>query len=66
MSRFRPIDRKTACLLPPSMEDWLPQDHLARSILEAIEKLNLSALTGAYVGRGSAAYHPEVLLSVLV
>jgi transposase len=66
MSRFRPIDRKTAYLLPPSMEDWLPQDHLARFILEAIEKLNLSALTGAYAGRGSAAYHPEVLLSVLV
>lgn len=66
MSRFRPFDRKSAYLLPPSMDDWLPQDHLARFIVEAIEKLDLSALTRAYAGRGSAAYHPEVLLGVLI
>lgn len=66
MSRFRPIDRKTAYLFPPSVDDWLPEDHLARFILEAIERLDLGALTRAYAGRGSAAYHPEVLLSLLV
>lgn len=66
MSRFRPIDRKTAYLLPPSVDDWLPQDHLARFIVEAIEQIDLSTLTRAYAGRGSAAYHPEVLLSLLV
>lgn len=66
MSRFRPIDRKTDYLLPPSLDDWLPEDHLARFILEAIERLDLSALTRVYGGRGSAAYHPEVLLSLLV
>lgn len=66
MSRFRPIDRKADYLLPPSLDDWLPEDHLARFILEAIERLDLSALTRAYGGRGSAAYHPEVLLSLLV
>jgi len=66
MSRFRLTDRKTAYLLPPSVEDWLPEDHLARFILEAIEKLDITALTRAYAGRGSAAYHPEVLLSLLV
>ncbi len=66
MNRFRPIDRKTDYLLPPSLDDWLPEDHLARFILEAIERLDLSALTQVYGGRGSAAYHPEVLLSLLV
>ena len=66
MSRFRPIDRKTDYLLPPSLDDLLQEDHLARFILEAIERLDLSALTRAYRGRGSAAYHPEVLLSLLV
>lgn len=66
MNRFRPIDRKTDYLLPPSLDDWLPEDHLARFILEAIERLDLSALTRVYGGRGSAAYHPEVLLSLLV
>jgi hypothetical protein len=59
--RFRPIDRKTATLLPPSVEDWLSEDHLPRFIVEAMEKLDLNALTRAYAGRGSAAYHPEVM-----
>lgn len=66
MSRFRQIDRKTAYLLPPSVDDWLPQDHLARFVVEAMEKLDLSDLTRAYAGRGSAAYHPEVMLGLLV
>lgn len=66
MNRFRLIDRKTAYLLPPSVEDWLPEDHLARFIVEAIEKLDLNDLTRAYAGRGSAAYHPEVMLGLLV
>ena len=52
MSRFRPIDRKTAYLLPPSVEDWLPEDHLARFIVEAMEKLDLNDLARAYAGRG--------------
>ncbi len=66
MSHFRLINRKTDYLFPPSLDDWLPEDHLARFILEAIEHLDLSALTLRYSGRGSAAYHPEVLLSLLV
>jgi hypothetical protein len=55
MSRFRPVDRKTSYLLPPSVEDWLPEDHLARFIVEAMERIDLSPLTRAYAGRGSAA-----------
>ena len=66
MSHFRLINRKTDYLLPPSLDDWLPEDHLARFILEAIEQLDLSALILRYGGRGSAAYHPKVLLSLLV
>jgi len=37
MSRFRPIDRMAAYLLQPLVEDWLPEDHLARFIVEAME-----------------------------
>ncbi|MBK5915557.1 IS1182 family transposase [Rhodocyclus purpureus] len=66
MSVFRPIDRKTTFLLPPSMEDWLPKDHLARFIVEAVEGLDLSRLEKLYAGKGSAAYHPALLLSLLV
>jgi transposase len=39
---------------------------LARFVVEVIDQLDLSRLTGAYAGRGSAAHHPSVLLGLLV
>ena len=48
------------------MEDWLPEEHLARFVVEALERIDLSSLRNAYAGRGSTAYHPEVLLGPLV
>ena len=66
MTAFRPFDRKTPYLLPPSVEEWLPEDHLARFIVEVVDELDVSRLANAYAGRGSAAYHPSLLLSLLV
>lgn len=66
MSRFRPIDRQTEYLLPPSVQDWLPESHLARYVVDVVEGLDLSALERAYAGRGSDAYHPAMLLSLLI
>jgi transposase/IS5 family transposase len=53
-------------LLPPSLDDWLPANHLARFVAETVSQLDLAALKEAYAGRGSSAYHPEMLLSLLV
>ena len=36
MSNFRPVDRETGFLLPPSVEEWLPERHLARFVVEVI------------------------------
>ncbi len=66
MSNFRPIDRDTGFLLPPSVDDWLPEKHLARFVVEVIDGLDLRAMSGAYRGSGSASYHPALLLGVLV
>jgi transposase len=66
MRGFITIDRQTDYLLPPSVEDWLPENHLARFIVEVIDKLDLSELTRMYGGRGSAAHHPAVLLALLI
>ena len=60
------VDRKTAYLMPPSVEDWLSEDHLARFIVEVIDQLDLSELTRQYTGRGSKAHHPATLLAILV
>ncbi len=66
MANFRPVDRATPFLLPPSVEDWLPKDHLARFVVDIVDQLDLSALTRQYRGAGSAAYHPTVMLGLLV
>ncbi len=66
MSSFISVDRRTNYLFPPSVEDWLPENHLARFIVEVIEQLDLTELTRQYAGRGSAAHHPAVLLGLLI
>jgi len=66
MSHFRPIDRDIDFLLPPSVQDWLPERHLARYVVEVVEGLDLRELEQAYAGRGSAPYHPATLLSLLI
>lgn len=66
MSNFIATDRKTAYLLPPSVDDWLNEDHLGRFVVEVIDGLDLSNLTRQYAGRGSKAHHPATLLAILV
>jgi transposase len=63
---FQAIDRDTDYLLPPSVQEWLPEAHLARYVVDVVEGLDLSALERAYAGRGSEAYHPATLLSLLI
>ena len=64
--KFIPCNREIQYLLPPSLNDWLPANHLARFVSEIVSQLDLTALKEAYAGRGSTAYHPEMLLSLLV
>ena len=66
MSNFILTDRKTDYLLPPSVDDWLTQDHLARFVVEIIDGLDLSNLTRQYAGCGSKAHHPATLLAILI
>ena len=52
--------------MPPSVDEWLPEKHLARFVVEVIDGLDLRAMSGSYRGSGSASYHPAVLLGILV
>jgi transposase len=56
----------TGFLLPPSLDEWLPERHLARFVVEVIDGLDLSANVKSYRGTGSAGYHPALLLGLLV
>jgi transposase len=64
-TNFRPLDRDTLLLLPPSLHDWLPANHLARFISDIVAKLDLRAIRAEYRGSGTAAYQPEMLLALL-
>src|SRR5246127_4064079 len=66
MSNFRTIDRESGFLLPPSVDEWLPENHLARFVVEVVDGLDLRAMSGSYRGSGSASYHPRMLLGILV
>jgi len=58
MRRFKPITRDMDYLFPPSMNDWLPEEHLARFIVEIVDQLDLSQMERACSDRGSDAFHP--------
>jgi transposase len=52
--------------MPPSVDEWLPQRHLARFVVEVVERLDLRAITGSYRGSGEASYHPQLLLGLII
>lgn len=63
--KFQTIDRNTAYLLPPSIQDWLPEKHLARFVVDIVDRLDLRALESRYGGGGKPPYHPALLLALL-
>jgi len=64
-TNFISADRNTIYLLSPSVQDWLPEGHLARFVVDIVSQLNLRSITDQFGGRGSKAYHPRMLLSLL-
>ena len=64
-AEFILIDRDTPQLFPASVQDYLPEKHLARFVVEIVDQLDLKRLVGAYRGTGSAAYHPAMLVALL-
>jgi len=64
--RFKISDPDAPMLLSPNMQDWLPEKHLARFVVAAVEQLDLRELESSYAGRGSAAYRPKMMLALLI
>ena len=65
---FIACDREQELLLPPSLRDWLPEDHFAWFVLDAVAAMNLEAFFGAYRrdGWGRAAHDPVMMVGLLV
>ena len=65
MARFQAVRRNEVFLLPPSIQDRLPDNHLARFVVEIVDSLDLSEIERDYGNNGTQAYHPSLLLSVI-
>lgn len=67
---FEPYDPNQLLLLPPSVRDWVPEGHLAQFISDTVDQLDLQVFFEKYAkrtdGRGSLAYHPAMMLKVLL
>ena len=65
---FIGCDRGQEMLLPPSLTDWLAEDHLVWTVLGAVEQMDLDGFYGAYRanGQGRAAYDPAMMVALLL
>lgn len=64
-TQFILIDRDTPYILPPCVQDYLPEEHMARFVVEIVDQLDLGTLSAVYAGKGKRPYHPEMLLALL-
>jgi transposase len=63
-AKFILIDRDTYYFLPPCVQDYLPEDHMARFVVDLIDQLDLRSLSTRYAGKGKRPYHPVMLLAL--
>src|SRR3954469_11104945 len=65
---FIACDREQPFLLPPDVRDWLPEDHLAWFVIDAVGVMDTAAFYAAYRqdGHGRAAYEPSMMVALLL
>lgn len=63
---FKAYEQHQQWLLPPSLEELIPEGHIVRLVSRAIDGMRLEPLLNAYEGGGASNYHPRMLLKVLV
>src|SRR5215212_5191458 len=65
---FIACDREQSFLLPPDVREWLPEDHFAWFVLDAVGQMDLAAFYGAYRadGHGRAAFDPGMVVALLL
>ena len=60
---FIAVDRDQSFLMPPSLREWVAEDHLAWTVLGAVEEMDLSEFYAVYRrdGHGRPAYDPSMM-----
>jgi transposase len=65
MVLFKGADREQITFMPERLNDWLPEDHLARFVVDIVSKMDLRHVYLSYSGKGSIPYDPKLLLSLI-
>jgi transposase/ribosomal protein S20 len=63
---FKAYTMEQPSLLPPNLEEIIPEDHLVRVVNRVVEAIDLDPLLAKYKGGGTSSYHPRMMLKVLV
>ena len=63
---FKPYSQEQAMLLPPSLAEMIPEEHLVRVVNRVVDEMDISAIVAKYKGGGTSAYHPRMMLKVLI
>ena len=63
---FKPYTMEQMHLLPPSLDEWIPETHLVRVVNRVVDELDIEPLLGKYKGGGTSSYHPRMMLKVIV
>jgi transposase len=66
MKMFREYSQGQMFLLPPSLDEFVPENHEARIINDVVDTMDLSPLLARYEGGGAPAYHPAMMLKVVI
>jgi len=66
MKIFKEYNQKQTYLLPPSLEDFVGREHPARIISDVVDSIDISSVTSKYNGGGSTAYHPAMMIKILI
>lgn len=63
---FKPYNPDQLSLLPPSLDELIPNNHVVRVVRSVIDQLNIDDLLKKYEGGGASSYHPKMMLKILV
>jgi transposase len=63
---FKPYNQEQAMLMPPSLGELIPEEHMVRVVDRVVDEMDISAIVAKYKGGGTSAYHPRMMLKVLI
>lgn len=63
---FKPYDSDQLSLLPPSLDELIPDNHVVRIVRDVIDQLDIDAILKRYKGGGASSFHPKLLLKILI